>query len=267
MRRSSPAAGCGRIRSSGANTREVSLSYATRAVPVSVTYVPIRGAASDQTVVVIDGVKADDPSLTGRRLTISRASLMVGDIQRIEILRGAQSTLWGSQAIGGVVKYRYRRCPTKPFEVSVDAERAVPTAPVTGAPASAAEVIASRGASAGGYYHHRPASPHSPVRSGSTDGTQNASASGQVHVDITRRRIGRHSRHRLHPRTHRRIRRRISSPPLFNFAVAKEYGITKEFNNRLRRFEFRSLGRPVGKTAFPSVTRITTARISIPPRR
>jgi len=65
------------------------------------TGVRIRGAESDQTVVVIDGVKLNDPSSTGGGYDFG--DLFVGDAAQIEVLRGPQSTLWGSQAIGGVV--------------------------------------------------------------------------------------------------------------------------------------------------------------------
>ena len=83
------------------------------------TALRIRGAETDQTVVVIDGVKVNDPSSPGGGY--NAADLLTGDIQRIEILRGAQSTLWGSQAIGGVVNI-VTAVPTKPFEASGDAE-------------------------------------------------------------------------------------------------------------------------------------------------
>jgi vitamin B12 transporter len=65
------------------------------------TSVFIRGADSDQTVVLIDGVQLNDPSTTGGGFDFQ--DLAMGDISRIEILRGAQSTLYGSQAIGGVI--------------------------------------------------------------------------------------------------------------------------------------------------------------------
>ena len=65
------------------------------------TSVFIRGAESDQTVVVIDGVKMTDPSLPGGGFDFE--NLLIGDISRIEILRGAQSTLYGSDAVGGVI--------------------------------------------------------------------------------------------------------------------------------------------------------------------
>jgi vitamin B12 transporter len=65
------------------------------------TSVFIRGAESDQTVVIIDGVKMTDPSLPGGGFDFQ--NLLIGDTSRIEILRGAQSTLYGSDAIGGVI--------------------------------------------------------------------------------------------------------------------------------------------------------------------
>ncbi len=83
------------------------------------TQLRIRGAETDQTVVLIDGVKLNDPSGTGGGYNF--ANLMVGDVARIEVLRGAHSTLWGSQAIGGVVNI-ITRDPAKAFEASADLE-------------------------------------------------------------------------------------------------------------------------------------------------
>ena len=83
------------------------------------TSLRIRGAESDQTVVVIDGVKLNDPSATGGGYNF--ANLLTGDASRIEVLRGPQSILWGSQAIGGVVNV-VTPLPEKPLEGSFDVE-------------------------------------------------------------------------------------------------------------------------------------------------
>ena len=83
------------------------------------TSLRIRGAETDQTLVIIDGVKLNDPSSSGGGYNF--ANLLAGDIDRIEILRGAQSTLWGSQAIGGIVDITTAQ-PQKPVEASLSAE-------------------------------------------------------------------------------------------------------------------------------------------------
>ena len=83
------------------------------------TSLRIRGAESDQTVVVIDGVKLNDPSSAGGGYNF--ANLLVGDVSRVEVLRGPQSILWGSQAIGGVVNV-VTPLPTQAMEGSFDIE-------------------------------------------------------------------------------------------------------------------------------------------------
>jgi vitamin B12 transporter len=67
----------------------------------SLTSVRIRGAEGDQTVLLIDGIKLNDPSGPGGGYDF--ANLLVGDIKQIDVLRGPQSTLYGSQALGGVI--------------------------------------------------------------------------------------------------------------------------------------------------------------------
>ncbi|PAX06727.1 TonB-dependent receptor plug domain-containing protein [Sphingomonas lenta] len=69
--------------------------------PGSVAGLNIRGAENDQNVVLIDGVKLNDPSAVGGGFNF--ATLLVNNIDRIEVVRGSQSVIWGSQAIGGVV--------------------------------------------------------------------------------------------------------------------------------------------------------------------
>jgi vitamin B12 transporter len=61
----------------------------------------MRGAKSEHTLVLLDGVEMNDPISAGR--SVNFADLTVDNIERIEILRGPQSTLYGSDAIGGVI--------------------------------------------------------------------------------------------------------------------------------------------------------------------
>ncbi len=69
--------------------------------------VRIRGASSDQTLVLIDGVTVNDASSPGGGYNFAR--LDTENIERIEILSGPQSTLWGTDAIGGVVSITTKR--------------------------------------------------------------------------------------------------------------------------------------------------------------
>ena len=65
------------------------------------SYVRIRGASSGQTLVLIDGVKVNDASSPDGAFDFS--NLQTFNIERIEVLKGSQSTLWGSDAIGGLI--------------------------------------------------------------------------------------------------------------------------------------------------------------------
>ncbi len=65
------------------------------------TSVFLRGGESSQTLVLIDGVRINDPS--SPNAAVDFGSLLAGNSGRIEVLRGPNSIVWGSQAIGGVV--------------------------------------------------------------------------------------------------------------------------------------------------------------------
>lgn len=84
-----------------------------------VTSVFIRGGNSDHTVALIDGVKINDPSSPAGAYDFG--DLVTGNIERIEVVRGSQSVLWGSQAIGGVVNIITRE-PTENLDVNAGAE-------------------------------------------------------------------------------------------------------------------------------------------------
>lgn len=66
-----------------------------------VTGISLRGAETTQTLVLIDGVKVNDPSGIGDGYDFG--NLLIGNIRRVEVLRGSNSVVYGSQAIGGVV--------------------------------------------------------------------------------------------------------------------------------------------------------------------
>jgi vitamin B12 transporter len=61
----------------------------------------MRGASSGRTLILIDGVPVGDPSMISNEFDLNLVPL--DQIERIEILKGAQSTLYGSDAIGGVI--------------------------------------------------------------------------------------------------------------------------------------------------------------------
>lgn len=73
----------------------------------SSTSVRLRGADVRHTLVLIDGVRVNDPSSTGGEFDWS--SVQTGAIERVEVLRGPQSALYGNEAIGGVVNIITRR--------------------------------------------------------------------------------------------------------------------------------------------------------------
>ena len=66
-----------------------------------ITSVMIRGAPSDKTLVLIDGAPVNDPTSPQGGFDFSGVDL--ADVERIEVLSGPQGSLWGSDAIGGVV--------------------------------------------------------------------------------------------------------------------------------------------------------------------
>ena len=67
----------------------------------SVQTVYMRGASSGRALILLDGVPVNDPSMINNESDLNMFSL--NDVERIEICRGAQSTLYGSDAVAGVI--------------------------------------------------------------------------------------------------------------------------------------------------------------------
>ena len=95
------------------------VSVATRGGLGGQTSAFIRGGSSAQTLVLIDGVRIND--LTSPNGAFDFGALMTGNIGRVEILRGPNSVIWGSQAIGGVVNVQ-SIAPVDGFEGRLGAE-------------------------------------------------------------------------------------------------------------------------------------------------
>ena len=72
------------------------------------TQVRMRGAEANQTLVLIDGVEVNNPA-GGSEFDF--ATLLASDVERIEVLRGPQSALYGSDAIGGVINIITKSAP------------------------------------------------------------------------------------------------------------------------------------------------------------
>ncbi|MBL7038210.1 MAG: TonB-dependent receptor [Pirellulaceae bacterium] len=83
------------------------LRVVRQGAPGGLTSVFLRGANSNQTKVLLDGIPINDPSSAGRAFDFSHLS--VDNIERIEIVRGPQSTLYGTDAIGGVINIITKR--------------------------------------------------------------------------------------------------------------------------------------------------------------
>ncbi len=80
--------------------------------PGGTTSIFIRGAKSEHTLVLLDGIELNDPISPGRSFDF--AHLTTDNIERIEVLRGSQGTLYGSDAIGGVINIITKKGTGKP---------------------------------------------------------------------------------------------------------------------------------------------------------
>lgn len=113
------------IKNSGANSIAELLSevegiyiVGTGQNPGALQNIFMRGANSNQTLIMVDGIRISDPSTTDNSIDLSELSL--ANIQQIEIVRGSHSTLYGSSAIGGVINIITRKNYTPGIHTDAD---------------------------------------------------------------------------------------------------------------------------------------------------
>jgi vitamin B12 transporter len=80
----------------------------------------MRGSNAGRTLILLDGIPMNDPSTITTDFDLNMFS--INEVERIEVCRGAQSTLYGSDAIAGVINIiTLKKDITKPFNVKATA--------------------------------------------------------------------------------------------------------------------------------------------------
>ena len=76
----------------------------------------IRGSSSGNVLILVDGIPVNDPSVITNYFDLNLFA--VDQVERIEILKGGQSTLYGSDAVAGVINIITRKASSKNISVN-----------------------------------------------------------------------------------------------------------------------------------------------------
>jgi vitamin B12 transporter len=129
----------------------------------------VRGGTFQQVLVIVDGVRVNDPN-TGH--FTSYIPITPSEIDRIEILKGASSAIYGSEAVGGVINII-----TKTFAKSIAGSKSEASAQVT------AGEYGLWSLDAGGFTSNGKTSVSAGVLSNNTDGQPQRGSRGFIHTN------------------------------------------------------------------------------------
>lgn len=96
------------------------VSFSQFGPPGTQAGISVRGAGGKYVKVLVDGMDLSDPSGTSTETAFEH--LLVGDVSRIELVKGSQSTLYGGDAIAGVINIETKRARKPGFSQSGGAE-------------------------------------------------------------------------------------------------------------------------------------------------
>ncbi|MBW2608587.1 MAG: TonB-dependent receptor, partial [Deltaproteobacteria bacterium] len=157
--------------------------------PGTQTSIFMRGADSKNTLVLLDGIMVNDPSSLHRNADL--ANLTVDNIERIEVVRGPMSVLYGSNATAGVINIITKKGKGKPSVYAGTEGGSYGTWRVYGGTSGASDkfnfALAASMTETGGFSQANDENNRIP-HAGNTyedDGWKNTTISGKAGTDIT----------------------------------------------------------------------------------
>ena len=168
--------------------RELPGVAVNRTGPVgALTQLRIRGSEGNQTLVIVDGIRMNDP---GTSAEFDFANLMNLEVERVDVLRGPQSALYGSDAIGGVIIIVTRKGEPGPTRFRANIEggsfnTVTGTASVSGGTESYDYLFAGQGFSTRGVSTAKRFDAFAPTSSLDHDGYKSGTGLAKVSVRPT----------------------------------------------------------------------------------